>query len=236
MERSLEELSQDWQSFAQRAERPSSCLFCPSRRVWWNGVRRRTASVRDPKGRRAAYFPDVRCPRVRCATCRRCWTLRPEGLVAQRHYQLCVVADATAAYLFEPDPSLARVAAAVGCDRRTVGRWVAWLAGVAQPSDLLRHVLHAAQAPLVPRLLPAAGALRQATSAAWRAVRHRAAQVLSLLESLGAALGCEPPGIRSVVSAVWAGRYRATTYARPALPEFARRLLWGHGPVCPHGP
>lgn len=203
--------------------------------MWWNGVRVRTASVRG-EGRRAVYIPEIACPQVKCALCRHCWTLRPEGLVAQRHYQLCVVADATASYLFEPGQSLSSVAEAVGCDRRTVGRWVGWLAAVAKPADLLRHVLAAAQAPLLTRFLPAGRSVRQATSVLWHEVRHRASQVLSLLEALGAALSLEPPGLRSVVSAVWAGRYRATTYARPSLPDFARRLLWGPGPVCPHGP
>jgi len=232
---SIENLKQRWQGFRDAAERPSRCLFCPSGRIWWNGVRIRSASVRGD-GPAAVYIPDIACPQVKCARCRKCWTLRPEGLGAQRHYQLCVVADATARYLFEPEQCLDNVGQAVGCDRRTVGRWVEWLAALAEPADLLRHVLHAAGAPIVARMHPAAPVARNATSAAWQAVRHRASQVLSLLEALGAALGWEPPALRSVLSAVWGGRYRATTYARPSLPDFARRLLWGLGPVCPHGP
>jgi hypothetical protein len=182
------------------------------------------------------HIPEIVCPRVKCAACRQSWTLRPEGLVPQRHYQLCVVADATARYFFEPGPSLEAVAQTVDCDRRTVGRWVDWLSKLAQPADLLRHVLLATGAPLLPRIPPVARATRHAAAAVGQAVRDRAAQVLCLLEFLGSALSCEPPGLPSVVGSVWAGRYRATTYARPPLPEFAHRRLEGLAPLCPHGP
>lgn len=224
----LAELQRRWDSFAETVARPGGCPWCGPGRVVWNGFRVRSASVFGAG--RVIHLPRIRCRRVRCQACRRSWTLRPRGLMPQRHYQLSVIAEALASYLFEPESSQAGVARAMGCARRTVGRWLRWLAGVAEPRDLQRHLLAICGEPVLPSLGRALTKIEAVADALRRQLLGRAAEVLVLIEGLAQALGLEPPGLVSVVEAVLSNRARISSDRSPRIPEFARRQLpvgWG---------
>jgi len=216
-----EALVRRWREFAETVARPSSCVFCAHPRVLWNGWRTRSASV-ECAGE-VVHVPRIRCRRVRCRECRRSWTLRPPGLMPQRHYQLSVMALAVARYVSQPAMSQARVAARVGCARRTIRRWLRWLAGVAEPGDLLRHLYRICGEVVVPALSSARAKLEAIGDGARRRLCERAAENLGLFEALAMALGLEPPGLGSVVEAVLANRSGITSDRSPRIPEFARR-------------
>jgi hypothetical protein len=131
-----EELKKAWDQFFETVDKPCCCPFCQGRRIYWNGYRERSASVLE--GDRVVYLSEVVCRRVKCADrqCKKSWTLRPPGLMPDRHYQMCVVASAARRFLFDPHSTLSSVAAAHQCCRRTVGRWLRWLAGIAKPPPL----------------------------------------------------------------------------------------------------
>lgn len=119
-----------WDHFFETVKKPGHCPFCQGLRIYWNGHRERSASVLE--GDRVIHLTDILCKRVKCANppCRKSWTLRPPGLMARRHYQLCVVASAMRQWLFEPHSTLTAVARAHECCRRTVGRWLRWIRGI----------------------------------------------------------------------------------------------------------
>jgi len=119
--------------FFETVKRPHHCPFCQGLRIHWNGHRERSASVME--GDCVRHLADILCRRVKCAnpTCRKSWTLRPPGLMPRRHYQLCVVASAVRRFLFDPHSTLTAVARAHQCCRRTVGRWLGWIAGPSAP-------------------------------------------------------------------------------------------------------
>jgi hypothetical protein len=225
MTQSIEALKWEWQAFYATVAKPARCIFCGGTRLWWNGWRHRTASVLVDG--RVVHVEEVACRLVKCglASCGRSWTLRPPGLAPQRHYQLGVVAQAASSYLFDPDATQEQVAVALGCARRTVRRWLGWLAGIASASDLLRHLVEASDVPEIPPLQEVAALAQKACTAARRQVLESAARVLCLLEALGHALCLPPPGLQTVLELVLGGRYRATTDHRPRILEFARRHL-----------
>jgi hypothetical protein len=117
--------------FFETVKKPSHCPFCQGLRIYWNGHRERTASVMADDG--VVHLTGILCKRVKCANppCRKSWTLRPPGLMARCHYQICVVASAMRQWLFEPHSTLTAVARAHQCCRRTVGRWLRWIRGIA---------------------------------------------------------------------------------------------------------
>jgi hypothetical protein len=222
-------LKEKWRRFFETVDKPVCCVFCQGSKVFWNGSRDRTASVKveaeDESG--VVHLTDVACRRAKCGTkgCRRSWTLRPPGLFPRRHYQLCVVASGTSEYLFEAKASLTSVAQRCSCSRHTVGRWLTWESEVANPCDLQRHLLEVSGEPLVLKERPVADLAHKAVNAVGRRILTAAAQVLVLLEALGVAVGYEPPGLRSVIEAVVNDRDRVTTYASPSVPDFGRRSL-----------
>ncbi len=209
----------EWARFTDTAARPDRCLVCAHPRVHWDGFAERTATLRA--GDRTVHVTGIRCRRVRCAACRFRWPLRPPGLVPRRHYQPCVVADAATQHLFA-GVSQERVARAIGCSRRTLGRWLRWLAACADPGALSRQLLAAVGAPVLPRLRALAPRLRAGRDATRRAELERAALVLQLLEALGLAWGLAPPGLRGVIERVLSGGPRMPPYRAPLFPEFAR--------------
>lgn len=232
MAQEVETLKQEWETFYANAAKPAACIFCDGSPVWWNGWRQRTASVLIDE--QVVHVDAVACRLVKCGDshCGRSWTLRPPGLAPQRHYQLCVVARAASTYLFDPAATEDQIAGSTGCARRTIRRWLGWLAGIASPEDLLRHLLEASDVPQAP-LQEVAALERKAGSAARRAVLESAARVLGLLEALGQALGLRPPGLQAVVERVLAGRSRVTTDQSPRILEFARRHLGLAGGTLP---
>lgn len=207
-------LKEKWDRFFATVERPCRCIFCEHDRIYWNGKRERTASVL--LGDMVVYLPEVRCKRVKCANpqCQKSWTLRPPGLMPRRHYQLCIVAHATSAFLFAPQATLTQIAATHHCCRRTVGRWLHWLAGVAEPAAILHRLVRASKQTAMIAFGKAAGSGRRRFA--------RAAKILCFLEALGLAYGYAPPGLRAVIEAAIMNRDRISTYRSPFIPELAR--------------
>jgi len=203
--------------FWKTVELPVACVYCGHPVVWWNGKRWRSATVVVDGV--VAFLAGIWCPRVKCANkaCKRSWALRPEKLMPRRHYQLSVVAPAMSRHLFE-GISQERVAESFTCSRRTVSRWLNWLAEVADPSALCRRLMDACDAVVLPKVEERVGVAWQRMCGSSR----RAAENLSLFEVLGVALGMAPPGLQSVVEKEIANRDRITTYRAPLIPELAR--------------
>jgi hypothetical protein len=145
-------------------------------------------------------------------------------MLPRRHFQACVVAQATSQYLFDADVVQERVAAAHGCARRTLGRWLGYVAHVAAPADLERQLCVASEAPVLVKTPAVAAVARKALTVARRAVLSLSALCLVLFEALGAALRLPPPGLGAVLQLALADRDRVTTYAAPVIPDLARRL------------
>jgi hypothetical protein len=213
-------------TFYQQASPPCACPGCSAQRVVRDGAGKRTVSVLCEGV--VVHVADVPLRRVRCQACRARWRLYPPGIVPHRHYQLCVVADAATQALYDARSSQAATAARIGCDRRTVGRWIAWLAAVATASDLQARLTECLDAPL---LAPSRATTTRSRNPAQAAIVAMAGVVLVLIETLAHALRLEPPGLRSLVEHVVAGRPHVTTYARPAIPEFAHSRLGGRWPI-----
>lgn len=121
----------------KHADRPGPCPVC-GRPAWWNGTRliKRVVVVLAAALRWAEQF--VR-RRARCSD-RGCpagsWTVYEGGSYPHRTFLLSVVAFAVAAMVVGPGATLTGVARECGCDRRSVGRWVHWVAGLATPAEL----------------------------------------------------------------------------------------------------
>ncbi|MEJ2389053.1 MAG: hypothetical protein P8Y27_17615 [Chromatiaceae bacterium] len=218
-----ETLKRQWSEFYNNVAKPPRCIYCGGSHISWNGSRCRCASALVDG--QVVFVDEFRCRLVECGDCGKSWTLRPPGLAPHRHFQLDVVAGAVGTYLFDPEATQKQVAASVGCDRRTVGRWLGWLAAVADPGDLARHLADASGVPELPRVPEVAALGRKASTAARQSLLKIAALILCLLEALAHALCFPPPGLQSVVGAVLAEGARATTYRAPRIHEFARRHL-----------
>jgi hypothetical protein len=220
----VEETAQQFQERCRRyyenAEKPRRCIFCEAGRIAWNGSRRRSASVMVLQV--VVYIAELFCRRVKCSECKKSWTLKPPGLVAHKHYQLCVVSKALTQYLFEEQGTLSSVGSQYHCSRQTVKRWVGWTAAIAEPEILLQKVLVATDAPVLPRLQKVAQLCKKARDALWQKLVKRAAEVLGLMECLCSAWQLEPPGLRAVVQRVVAERSGVGTYAKAAIPELVR--------------
>lgn len=210
-------LRRAWEEICERVDRPAACVHCGHEWVWWNGWRIRSATVLVASV--VVFLTGVRCPRVKCASkeCGRSWTLRPEGLMPGRHYQLSVVAPAMTMQLLG-GVSQERVAEGHTCSRRTVSRWLHWLGEVAEPAALARRLVEASGAPVLPKV-------DELARAAWQrmqGIARRAAENLCLFEALAAAMGMGAPGLQSVVERVISNRDRVSTYRCPSIPELAR--------------
>jgi len=216
-------LKRRWTRFFETVRRPKACRQCRPPTVWFDGSRHRSATVLVSG--QIAHLNEIPCRRVKCAACKKRWTLRPPGMPAGRHFQLDVTARAVSRYLFDRNATQAAVAEESGCSRRTIRRWLDWVAGLAAPAALGRHLLAAAGAPLSGPLRTVAQLARKARTEARRRILERGAQVLVLLEALAMALGLEPPGLRSVLEAVESAGDLPSTYANPRVPALARGVL-----------
>jgi len=183
----LDELRARWQ--LALSERPP-CGACGSARVWYDGIRRRKASLLE--GTQPEFVSDVPQRRHRCARCANRWVHRPEGISGRAHYQPCVVSHALAAMHHESASGLAQIARAHRCHRRTLGRWVARVAALATPETLAATVVAEADAPLLPALPVETRSARRAHG---NALLLRAMIVLALLEALASLRGLEPPAL-----------------------------------------
>ena len=214
------ELKKAWEQFFETVDKPCSCPFCQGQRIYWNGYRERSASVLE--GEKVVYLSDVLCRRVKCANrqCKKSWTLRPPGLMPGRHYQMGVVANAARHFLFDPHSTLTSVADAHQCCRRTLGRWLHWVAGIAKPSALIRRLrrLGALSRPEVFAVRDTSRAMGTRS----RKIFERTARVFSLLEALGKACGYKEAPFGGMIEEIFSGRDRVTPYRFPAIPELAR--------------
>jgi len=183
-------LRTSWERCYHEAKRPRECVFCGAGRVWWNGRRRRSGT--GVVAGRPVTVSRFSCRRVRCAACRRSWTLLPPGMFPRRHFHLDVGVRALSHYLFETAASLASAARAWLLSPRTLQRFRDWTAGLAAPATLQSLLARTAGAPLLARVLEVARTVRDR---ARRAVLCRAAEVLCLAEALAAAAGLGSPGL-----------------------------------------
>jgi hypothetical protein len=208
------------------AQLPAECISCDGDRIWWNGTRHRSATgMVDGRPVTVARF---RCPRVRCAKCRKSWALLPPGLLPGRHFDLSVGAAALAEYLFEPEPSLESAARTAGMSARTLGRFRDFVAGLVTPDLLDRLVGLVARAPILSRLLPVADPERKAKrDPSRRSVLDLAARVLCLTEALAAAAGLAAPGLSSLLTRIFAGRRRPALGRGESIPAEAWRRAAG---------
>lgn len=122
-------------------ERPPACRVCeaPS---WWNGTRR-VKEVVLAAARAVRHVVDVVRRRVRCsdrACAARSWTVYAPGSYPHRRYRLSVVSSAVGDVAIG-EASYDTTAAVHGCDRRSVGRWVRWVANLRLSLRSLRYHL-----------------------------------------------------------------------------------------------
>lgn len=180
----LEDLRRRWTAALAHRGR---CPRCGGERVWRNGVRWRKTTVLD--GDRAVFVADVPVRRLRCGCCGARWSRAPESIESRAHYQPCVVARAVARVVVDGGPTA--VALEYGCDRGTLGRWVARVATITEPARLSQILLAVTDQPT----LPALPTPRTSRSARLTALGARAIAVLALLEALASWHGLAPPGL-----------------------------------------
>jgi len=203
---------------------PATCTSCGRASIVWNGTGRRTASVL--RGSVIVYVPDLPLARFVCS-CGKHGRLYPPGVVPYRHYQLCVVADAVVEALFDAGSSQAATARRVGCAPRSISRWLSWLAGIASPSDIQARLAEVVDGPILARSPDVAERWRDLVDTTRHQIVVRAGSVLALIEALGHAMRLAPPGLRSVVELLVAGRAGHTTLERPSIPELAQSRMAG---------
>ena len=203
-------LKQEWARWTSDAAQ-APCPECGGSEVSWDGNGNRGATVLVEAD--AVYVPPFSVRRLRCKGCRNRWRLLPPGLIPHKHYQPCVIARAVSRYL-AGEVTMQEAADEVGCSRRTIGRWIPWVSALGDPIVVMRKVVEATDAVVVPMVRAAA---KHASD-----VLRRAAEMLGLFEVLGSAWGLEPPGLRGVLRRVLRGRTGIATYARPLIPDLAR--------------
>ena len=120
-----------------RCKQESACPFCggPGCR---DGFRLVKSQVHLDAAGNPVRIEGIARPRWRCSGCGRSWTLYEAGAYPHRTFSPTVEAAAVAELTTAPGATLTSVARAFHCDRRTVGRWVRHVAGIADPDDLSR--------------------------------------------------------------------------------------------------
>ena len=124
-------------------ERPEACLLC-GLPAWWDGIRHVAQVVLDlVEGVVRAVRVTLERHRARCSD-RKClggsWTIYEATGYPHRCFQLAVTAAAVAQVALRPEATLTAAAEQYQCDRRSVGRWVGWMALLAEPVELRRTV------------------------------------------------------------------------------------------------
>jgi hypothetical protein len=101
--------------------------------------------------------------RLQCRACRRSWTVYEAGGYPRRTFTLAVAAAAVAELVASPEANQSSVARGYYCDRRTVGRWSTWIAGLAAPDHFSRACARLDPSGLpTPRLYSGLGRLASA--------------------------------------------------------------------------
>lgn len=210
----------EYQRFYDEVPRPTGCPYCGFGGIRWDGTSVRSASIGEEGATK--YIPRIPQRRADCRGCGRSWIVRPPGLVAHKHYQLCVVAAATSDYLFEPAATQAQVADRHECSSRTLSRWLRWIGQVANPAAIQARILAVTRETVLAPVRRVANLARKARTTIRRLDLPAAAEVLCLFESLGVVLGLEPPGLRGVIVNTLRNRSGIATHARPLIPEFGK--------------
>jgi len=138
----------------------------------------------------------------------------------RRHYQLCVVTDAANRFLFDADATLSKVADIYSCTRRTVGRWLKWIAGIAKPSELIGR-LFAISTESIAWVEKVKDIVCKVATVGTKTLK-RAAKNLLILQALGKVIGYTANGFQSMVEGAIFNRDGITTYQDPFIPELAR--------------
>jgi hypothetical protein len=225
-EHMADQLRHSFERYYHEAERPDECIFCGGEKVWWNGTRHRSATGLVEG--HPVTVPSFPCRRVRCAACRKSWTLLPPGLLPGRHFDLSVGAAALSDYLFGPGKSLESAAAAAAVSPRTLGRFRDWVADLVSPDLLAGLIGQVSGAPILPQLLAVADAKRKAKrDPGRRTVLDLAARVLCLTEALATAVGLATPGLSSLLSRIFSNRCRPTFHRGESIPAKAWRQAAG---------
>ena len=213
-----EKLKQQWNQFFEEAKKPCQCIFCNCMKLFWNGRRERSASVLI--GDQTVHLIDIVCRRIKCFQCKKSWTIRPEGLMPGRHYQLCVITHAASRFLFDSDATLSKVADIYKCARRTVGRWLKWIADIAKPSELICRLFAISKKSMdrVEKVKDIENKIAHTGAQFFK----RAGRNLLILQALSRAIGYPGNGFQSMVECAIFNRTGITTYGDPFIPELAR--------------
>lgn len=138
-------------------ERPRLCLRCDGVRIWFDGWRV-VFSVVLADGAPHRFDEGIPLQRVRCATCKGSWTLRPAALYPHRSLQPDVAEAAALSYLSQPDATYQKTAEDFGCSPRSVWRWTGSLAALLDPPALVAEAELLAgtgqSAALIPHSVP----------------------------------------------------------------------------------
>lgn len=184
----LEQLKQRWK---EALSHRGCCPCCDGERVWHNGIRWRSATLRLEE--QTVFVTDIPVRRLCCGDCDARWSHAPQQVCWRAHYQPCVVAEAVAKDVLDEQASDAQVAKEHGCHRRTVQRWIERVAQAGEPAELMRQLLRESGTPVIPVPPPT---IRPRRSGRLWALCQRAALVLCLLEALGSHRGLCPPGLQ----------------------------------------
>lgn len=142
-----------------RPYRPSRCELCGHHRVWFNGWRLVYPAVMQD-GRVLRFGDGLPLQRVKCASCKKSWTMLPAFLTSQRTYAADVDEFAGLAYLLEAYGTYRGVGRAIGCAHSAVWMWVGWLARLETPASLVAEATRFdSTSPAVheiPRMVPQA--------------------------------------------------------------------------------
>jgi hypothetical protein len=191
--RLAEKIAARLEAFAVGVAKPSRCPRCAAEgRMCWDGFRGRCASFQV--GELTVYVPRFRLRRVACGICKVSSTLYPPSILPRRRYQLCVIEHAICGLLGEPASTEQSVASNHDCARRTIGRWLRWLAEI-DAGALMRRLLAATGEPVLASVAWAHRRIESARPAARRWLLSSCAAALSGLEALASATGRSPAQI-----------------------------------------
>lgn len=137
-----------------RPPRPTTCLRCPSDRIWYDGWRHVYSVLLGEDGRPERLGEGVPLQRVACASCWVSWTLYPAFLYPGRQFSPDVNEAAGLAYLSEPHATYVEVGKRYGCSWTSVWRWVGWLGRLSSPEEILAAIVRLDYDSPAPELVP----------------------------------------------------------------------------------
>lgn len=120
-------------------DRPEPCRHCGTS-ASWDGGREVAQVVVDADGA-VRWVPGIHrrracCPNPDCPV--KSWTVYETGAYPHRTFTLAVTASGIAQVAADDEATPEAVAHAHQCDRRTVGRWIAWVARLWPTVEIVR--------------------------------------------------------------------------------------------------